>query len=928
MYWRFGFHSTSSIDTLLEKPDVTVETLLEDDDLLQECKSQNARLVQYLQRPDVVRTLLGYVTGDIDVEPRSSFKYPYLAAEVLCSDIWSIVETCLEYGDELMTPFWDTVLGRSTDDLLGNPVMAARFTKINSVFLTKKPTEMLDFIKSVEHVVPKLLARIEIPAIVDLLFRIVKSDGQTEGAGAVDWLSSEGFIPLLINLLSPYERSEIHAAVSELLKDIISISCPAPGNVNISGGADDVAQEVSVSNKLVRELAAERCVVKLVAYMLGDPEDRQNVEGSSSATDIPTEKGIFALANDSRVNPLTSSNDPLEPSLVHSTPTDSEPEVKTPTGPPPALAASALIHGTSVVIELIRKNHSDYYEPVLFHTLRNRLIGIQQHQAQASASGAGLGPNPETEDRESLETALAALAEGVGIVHLGHLLNAVCDRLEEFQELLRQPRTSTAPLETTMGPVVPLTFERLRICELYAELYHTSNMALLNRLPGDGPDYDNEGRLLGGLKGLGELARVTASGPSDASHSDRDVEESELQAAKELPVSNSSTDASSISADEEILEEVLEEVPVHDDPLESGPSERTDNQICAVERETAPPADPFQDPDDIDEGAVRTPGLGIDLHTGQLCSGDRLKRRYLDLGVLETLLNLFFDFPWNNFLHLVVYDVVHQVLTGRVEEGYNRSLTVNLLQDARLIDRILEHQRSDGESLNHDRPQGGFRGHLMLLADDVIQAYDEFTDSMKASLDPVIPQPDWDSFVAQHRIAKEQEKQVLGGARPMGANRRSAPFTAQVDEVGPNTSRAPAVTLSAPPGSSSSLTAIELSSSRAVAAMEQDDRDAVLVTSPEDEDDDDEWGSFASTSQADAPLAFDESDESDGLAFTPAPSISERVLTIADLNSSFHADVEANGSTAAFEQWPPEVDETEDALGQPDALEGQQCPST
>ncbi|KZT61563.1 SAPS-domain-containing protein [Calocera cornea HHB12733] len=923
MYWRFGFHSTSSIDTLLEKPDVTLETLLEDDDLLQECKSHNARLVQYLQRPDVLRTLLGYITGDIDVEPRSSFKYPYLAAEVLCSDIWSIVETCLEHADELMTPFWDTILDKPTDDLLSNPVMTARFTKINSVFLTKKPTEMLNFIKKVTNVVPKLLTHIEIPAIVDLLFRIVKSDGQTEGAGAVDWLSSEGFIPLLIKLLSPYQRSEIHAAVAELLKDIVSISCPAPGNVNIAGGADDIAQEVSVSNKLVRELAAERSVIMLVAHMLGDPESHMQTEGwPTSETPL---QGAAPPEGKVNVEDLVTAAGYPTLSMVTSVPADSEQPApaQTHSPPPPELAASALIHGTSVVIELIRKNHSDYYEPVLFHTLRNRLIGVQQHQAQANTGEAGPAPNPDTEDRDNLESALAGLAEGVGIVHLGHLLNAVCDRLEEFQKLLQQPRTSIAALETTMGPVVPLTFERLRICELYAELYHTSNMALLNRLPGDGPDYDSEGRLLGGLKGLGELARVTASGPSDASHSDRDVEESELQAAKELPVSTSSTDPSSISADEDILEEVLEDVLVDGDRAELAGTETISNRFPSGEPDSSLSQDPFQDPDDTDEGGASPTSVGNDPDSAQPCPGDRLKQRYLDLDVLETLLNLFFDFPWNNFLHLVVYDVVHQVLTGRVEEGYNRLLTVNLLKDAHLIDRILEYQLRDGESHNDDHLEGGFRGHLMLLADDVIQAYDELTDSMKASLDPLIPQPDWDSFVAQHRIAKEQEKQVLGGTRPVGGgNRRPTLFAAQVDEMGSGASRTPSVTLSAPPGGSSSLVAAELSSSRAVTGLEQDDRDAVLVTSPEDEDDDDEWGSFASTSETDVPVSFEDADDAIPLTFTPAPSIAERVLTIADLNSSFHADVEANGSTAAFERWPPDADEVEDVSAPPDALEG------
>lgn len=67
MFWRFGFASTSHIDTLLDKPNVTVEDLLDEDDLLQECKSQNNKLVEYLSQPRVVKRLFEHVVGLAEV---------------------------------------------------------------------------------------------------------------------------------------------------------------------------------------------------------------------------------------------------------------------------------------------------------------------------------------------------------------------------------------------------------------------------------------------------------------------------------------------------------------------------------------------------------------------------------------------------------------------------------------------------------------------------------------------------------------------------------------------------------------------------------------------------------------------------------------------------------------------------------------------
>ena len=71
---RFGFHNGSSIDSLLDKEDVSLEAILDEDDLLQECKAQNTRLIDYFQRSDVLQRLLGYVTGQIEGEDRGRFK--------------------------------------------------------------------------------------------------------------------------------------------------------------------------------------------------------------------------------------------------------------------------------------------------------------------------------------------------------------------------------------------------------------------------------------------------------------------------------------------------------------------------------------------------------------------------------------------------------------------------------------------------------------------------------------------------------------------------------------------------------------------------------------------------------------------------------------------------------------------------------------
>ena len=60
---------------MLDKDDVSLEALLDEDDLLQECKAQNTRLSEYFSRVDVLKILLGYVTGQTESEEKGRFKY-------------------------------------------------------------------------------------------------------------------------------------------------------------------------------------------------------------------------------------------------------------------------------------------------------------------------------------------------------------------------------------------------------------------------------------------------------------------------------------------------------------------------------------------------------------------------------------------------------------------------------------------------------------------------------------------------------------------------------------------------------------------------------------------------------------------------------------------------------------------------------------
>ena len=86
--------------------------------------------------------MLAKIVASVLAQSLNSRRYPYVATEVLCSEIWSIVETCIDNQGQLRVPFWETVLDKSPEEMKSQVMMAAHFAKVNVAFLSKKPAEV------------------------------------------------------------------------------------------------------------------------------------------------------------------------------------------------------------------------------------------------------------------------------------------------------------------------------------------------------------------------------------------------------------------------------------------------------------------------------------------------------------------------------------------------------------------------------------------------------------------------------------------------------------------------------------------------------------------------------------------------------------------------------------------------------------------
>eukprot|EP00002_Diphylleia_rotans_P030491 TRINITY_DN626_c0_g1_i1.p1 TRINITY_DN626_c0_g1~~TRINITY_DN626_c0_g1_i1.p1 ORF type:complete len:640 (+),score=147.50 TRINITY_DN626_c0_g1_i1:45-1964(+) len=185
MFWRFGFHSPSAIDAKLDKPDVTVEEILQDDDLLQECKGHNRKLIDFLSRPSTLEAVFSYAFAgaavgqetDPNLEDRSNLstrKLSYLSCEVIGCEISFVL-------DELATPaVLDNLFSYADKPLRHNFLLSNHFSRAVNVLLTRKPLELVEYLESKPELLTKLLGLLHIFQVSELLpsMAISPSDGR------------------------------------------------------------------------------------------------------------------------------------------------------------------------------------------------------------------------------------------------------------------------------------------------------------------------------------------------------------------------------------------------------------------------------------------------------------------------------------------------------------------------------------------------------------------------------------------------------------------------------------------------------------------------------------------------------------------------------------------------------------------------------
>ncbi|KAI3405403.2 hypothetical protein KGF56_001799 [Candida oxycetoniae] len=541
-----------------------------------------------------------------------------IAADILSIDMWVISNRIIETPG-IMNKLWMIL---KLPHLQENSPTVSYMVRILDQLLDANSIELLNYVRRQEDLVDTFLAKIEVPAIMDFFFRIIQTDKPDSPTGILETIGSQNVIKKLIDILKPlpdqfdqtpyipdHQQYFKQSSATDFLKALVTIS---------SNAALAVVMETNIGpNQLTRELVSPEIVNTIINDIM-----LKKVKGKDGR--IQTNK-------------------------------------------------HGINNCVSIVIDLIRKNNSDYD------------LNCGSYSSMLQNGDGSTGEINSYVSFQWLKDFEQNPPSSRDPIYLGDMLQIFSDNLDNFLELLEiEP---IAPPEVTSEI---LGFTRFKISELVAELLHCSNMILLNSRKitkiisiRDQIRSQQSKRLRKALND--KMAFRDSPNVHDVTSGLDDVSLDDVHF--------DSTSPHQSAEDDETTHEfyhLINALDTIEDSEDEEPSISPENPFVCAERDATIRSDP--------------------------CVGDLFKIKLIDSNILLNIINNFANYKWNNFFHNVVFDLIQQIFNGKLN-SYNSFLIVELFKRDKcdLTGLIVGAFKSELE------PRPGYMGHLILIGEEIVK---------------------------------------------------------------------------------------------------------------------------------------------------------------------------------------------------------------
>ncbi|XP_074920193.1 serine/threonine-protein phosphatase 6 regulatory subunit 2 isoform X1 [Chelonoidis abingdonii] len=269
MFWKFDLNTTSHVDKLLDKEDVTLHELMDEDDILQECKAQNRKLLDFICQQHCMEELVSLITHEppVEMDEKVRFKYPNTACELLTSDVPQINDKL--GGDETLLNILYDFLNHEPPL---NPLLASFFSKTIGNLIARKTEQVIAFLRNKDQFISLVLKHIDTSAMMDLLLRLISCvEPAPLRQEVLNWLNEAKVIQRLVELIHSSQDEDRQSNASQTLCDIIRLSRDQGNQL----------QEISEPDPLLTALESQECVEQLLKNMFdGDQTENCIVNGT------------------------------------------------------------------------------------------------------------------------------------------------------------------------------------------------------------------------------------------------------------------------------------------------------------------------------------------------------------------------------------------------------------------------------------------------------------------------------------------------------------------------------------------------------------------------------------------------------------------------------------------------------------------------
>ncbi|KAK1281141.1 hypothetical protein QJS04_geneDACA017730 [Acorus gramineus] len=221
MFWRMtGLTTASPVEIILDKENYTSEELLDEDEIIQECKALNTRLINFLRERAQVEQLLRYIVEEapVDAENKRVFKFPFIACEIFTCEVDIILKTLVE-DEELM----ELLFSFLKPDHSHGTLLAGYFSKVVICLMLRKTVPLVNYVQEHQEIFCQLVDLIGITSIMEVLVRLIGADEHMYGSymDTMQWLDDTNVLEMIVDKFSSSDCPEVHANAAETLCAII-----------------------------------------------------------------------------------------------------------------------------------------------------------------------------------------------------------------------------------------------------------------------------------------------------------------------------------------------------------------------------------------------------------------------------------------------------------------------------------------------------------------------------------------------------------------------------------------------------------------------------------------------------------------------------------------------------------------------------------